>query len=56
MTRREKTLFKIALNEMCENLAEQAKNEGFYDPDFLLYYNRLLRFVKETRREISGKE
>lgn len=53
MTGLEKTLFKAALGDMCESLAEQAKDEGFYGPEFLQYYNRLLRFVKELKQEIS---
>ena len=53
MTAIEKTLFKAALGEMCENLAEQAKDEGFFGPEFLQYYNRLLRFVKDMKRDIE---
>lgn len=52
MTDFEKTLFKAALGEMCENLAEQAKDEGFYGPEFLQYYNRLLLFVKDMKHDI----
>ena len=48
----EKIKFKAALSEMCDNLADQAKDEDFYGPEFLRYYNRLLRFVKDIKNDI----
>lgn len=53
MTAIEKVKFKAALGEMCKNLAEQAKDEGFYEPEFLQLYNRLLLFIKDMKQDIA---
>lgn len=50
MTDVEKIKFKAALSEMLDNLAEQAKDEGFYGEEFLRHYNRLVLFVKGIKK------
>lgn len=52
MTDVEKIKFKAALSEMLDNLAEQAKDESFYGPEFLQHYNRLCSFVQIMKRDI----
>lgn len=50
MTDIEKIKFKAALSEMLDNLAEQAKDEGFYGPEFLHHYNTLCASVKAIKK------
>lgn len=52
MTDAEKIKFRAALSEMLDNLAEQAKDEGFYGGEFLHHYNRLCGFVQGMKRDI----
>lgn len=53
MTDIEKIKFKAALSEMLDNLAEQAKDEGFYSEEFLQHYNRLCGFVRGMKQDIK---
>lgn len=56
MTDIEKIKFKAALSEMCDNLAEQAKDERFYSKEFLQYYNRLIAFVQDMKQDINNRD
>lgn len=52
----EKVKLKAALSEMLDNLADQAKDEGFYGPEFLQYYDELALFVKGMKQDIEDKQ